>query len=1471
MVACMAALVVFGTVYALVMPAATLEGETYCGMEEHTHDDSCYASVLACGQEEGNGHVHDDSCYETQLVCQLPEHTHTDACYAAPAGGEAAAEVTASGERVETDAPTEADEPAEAAEPAETAEAAALPDGAQVPEGYTRQYTVRDEEHGFAVTVYAPEGVVPEGAVLSAALLQEGDEAYAQAEHALAGEAAQDAAARSEDGQAAETDYGFAALDIHFADAAGNEVEPNGDVYVVIDADGLLPEDVDPASVTVQHHTQQDDGQVALETVADAADATEGVVAVTGNADAAADVQTAFSVDAFSTFTIRWNQGSQTINVHYGVLDKNGTVQELAVAGATQSPINFTNGNMINNFGAPSVSGYQYTGTAYVVRNSGDQTQIYDLRFVTFGGYRGWQYDTSSAGDNWSFVGQDEIYFIYEADQPDVIILDTILENGSLTAQTMSLSEGVTVQSYTWYRSAEPEANSGYIAVEGVTGDTVSVVTDGARHYYYVVANLSNGEALTSEPFQVAYYNSLQNGSFENPDYYSDVVSSYRRTFDQATFMQIPNGIDGFIWQTTGYGRLFSSSSYGYYTEIVKQNNYTSSVYGVTGAADGDQFAELNCETAGALYQDVLTVPGSTLYWGLEHSDRSGGQESRLLLLISDTATLPENFDPTDVNSIAELGLSDDIQLDTTASTVGWQYYSGSYVVPEGQYVTRFYFVAGNGATEGNLLDNISFSSELPAPPENQGNLVLTKQFAGFDNTSDYANESITFTITDGDGETVNATLSADNNWTSILTLAPGDYTVTETQPTAIEGYTYSSTSIMVGENGTTNGLSTTVTVEANGSVEVTFTNTYTTTGGGTTGPTTPVEPDHNKYVKDNQDGTYDLSLDVSGEIETHTEKIPINVLYVLDTWSMNGTFTDDEDKYGKNTKERILEAQSAISALNNVLGDTEKFDARFALITFDSEVIEQGEWGSSSAEVNATISSIIEDHSYHSGTNYFAALTRAENLLDQAPTEGVRSTAQTIVIFLTDGQPNRPERPNGTSGTNTEYAQKQAELAAANISCDQFYAFGVGQNTNGEYRSNLDAIVTSASASTKEVFVASQRGELVGKFEDIVANITRVDCSNVVITDTLSEYAQLTDDATFQVSITDADGNPVAFCTSDGTNNETDALNVVDLTEAQTEDEGYLYFKSADGVVRKLTIQYDEASKTFTLTFPEDYVLENGWTYTITTQIEPTDAAYDYYLKYGSYPHENGTENVGDAGTDAPDVTTPTSSGQPGFDSNSASSLTYTSAGQDRTEVYPDPVIQVKLDVTIHKQDGTSQTALSGAEFQLYYYGGDDDNNMTKYYYKAVTTGEGETAETTVSWIPEHEITADNPATTLTSGNDGNLIFYHLDPTKTYYLVETKAPDGYQLLTHAIQFNWISDGTGADIRLSANYDSGEVTGGVHTTSYTTIKVDNTAGYELPATGGIGTTCMTIGGLALMAGAVGCGFALRRRRGKGAK
>ena len=88
----LAAVVVFCTTYALILPAITMAQKTYCGMEEHRHGDECYETVLLCDKEfdvvQPEGHIHTATCYDYEevLTCGLEEcedtlHEHTDDCY----------------------------------------------------------------------------------------------------------------------------------------------------------------------------------------------------------------------------------------------------------------------------------------------------------------------------------------------------------------------------------------------------------------------------------------------------------------------------------------------------------------------------------------------------------------------------------------------------------------------------------------------------------------------------------------------------------------------------------------------------------------------------------------------------------------------------------------------------------------------------------------------------------------------------------------------------------------------------------------------------------------------------------------------------------------------------------------------------------------------------------------------------------------------------------------------------------------------------------------------------------------------------------------------------------------------------------------------------------------------------------------------------------------------------------------------
>lgn len=114
----LACVVVFCTVYALILPAITME-KGACEIPEHTHSEACYTQVtsatrtepvctieslnlhqhdgtcydsegnLTCGYADFVVHQHDSACYDENgnLWCPLPEisaHTHSDNCYAVP-------------------------------------------------------------------------------------------------------------------------------------------------------------------------------------------------------------------------------------------------------------------------------------------------------------------------------------------------------------------------------------------------------------------------------------------------------------------------------------------------------------------------------------------------------------------------------------------------------------------------------------------------------------------------------------------------------------------------------------------------------------------------------------------------------------------------------------------------------------------------------------------------------------------------------------------------------------------------------------------------------------------------------------------------------------------------------------------------------------------------------------------------------------------------------------------------------------------------------------------------------------------------------------------------------------------------------------------------------------------------------------------------------------------------------------------
>lgn len=323
------------------------------------------------------------------------------------------------------------------------------------------------------------------------------------------------------------------------------------------------------------------------------------------------------------------------------------------------------------------------------------------------------------------------------------------------------------------------EENGGWVDV---------VYTDGANLTYTVT--IAKDTQSLNDSLTVNYNDELKNGGFE------DVLSNGT---DQINADAAPN----LVWKTTAMTggqykiEIGNTSTYdtkehyelqanGDKWDKVKLSN-TAKAYGCASANNGDQFAELNAEGAGALYQDVLTKPGQPMNWRFFHRARTRkGHDSQSdnviqsgtdtmamviapLELVKDVTTqdqleallakcpdIGENsiiennkkytvyvYKATaainDLSGTRKQGRFDLIGKYAKYSTSSWTESSGTYKIPDGQYLTRFFFAAistasGNSEkakTMGNLLDDVWFSQNVAPPTSGTGRVTVTKKFYG--------------------------------------------------------------------------------------------------------------------------------------------------------------------------------------------------------------------------------------------------------------------------------------------------------------------------------------------------------------------------------------------------------------------------------------------------------------------------------------------------------------------------------------------------------------------------------------------------------------------------------------------------------------------------------------------------------------------------------------------------------------------
>ena len=437
------------------------------------------------------------------------------------------------------------------------------------------------------------------------------------------------------------------------------------------------------------------------------------------------------------------------------------------------------------------------------------------------------------------------------------------------------------------------------------------------------------------------------------------------------------------------------------------------------------------------------------------------------------------------------------------------------------------------------------------------------------------------------------------------------------------------------------------------------------------------------KYIDKNEDGTYDITLNVSGSVETQITKAKVDVVMIAD---VSGSMNND-GKLGNMT--------SAIDSLVDTFDDKgETVDTKYQLVTFATKGTKvTGDWIS-----GTEFKKLVDELGADGGTNYHDGLTKAKTCLDNSRTDAIK-----IVIFLTDGQPTyyiNNGKVAGRGDTTSEKTIINALNAAGQISCDKFYAVGIGlpeKINSGSYNwpgkvfeyddyyyddprsdykdSKIDLTQdvsgiqilqwltneVNADASNKEAinYSSDNSQALTNKFQSIAGSALEFACSGVNVKDTLSQYVETTANSKLEIKVMSKSTNNTytEIAKVVGGNNLADTTVNVDNTT--------------------ITAKYNKDTKTVTLEFPTDYKLKADYYYYVTiTNLKPTQTAYDDYQK-------SGYNAAGDKLTDASEdknsgVDGGRSSEQAGFYSNTEAKVTYTYKGQKTSVDYPKPVIQV-------------------------------------------------------------------------------------------------------------------------------------------------------------------------------------------------
>lgn len=284
-------------------------------------------------------------------------------------------------------------------------------------------------------------------------------------------------------------------------------------------------------------------------------------------------------------------------------------------------------------------------------------------------------------------------------------------------------------------------------------------------------------------------------------------------------------------------------------------------------------------------------------------------------------------------------------------------------------------------------------------------------------------------------------------------------------------------------------------------------------------------EPVHRKYIKDNRDGTYQLSLDVTGKTmtQTETEQRPVDVILVVD----KSASMDKKIEEGRQQPTRLAVIQNLVKNMATELLPTGTQN-RMSVVTFSSATTSGNEddsyvqtkykykdaqtkqgWTSSEVSIHNAIDNITPS----GGTNWEAGLYEANQLISSR-----REDALTFVVFLSDGNPTfrytdsdyslgagytQGTGINDLNSNNYNHALIEAEKIPNDV---KFFSVSIGGDADKMQNFANDLKQKGKDAT---YYDGKDATSLENAFDNIIETITTSGYTNVTITDTLSEYAE--------------------------------------------------------------------------------------------------------------------------------------------------------------------------------------------------------------------------------------------------------------------------------------------------------------------------------------------------------------------------